>query len=212
MRRHVNLLRPETVVQVSIQNRPAEDGRSDEELALAFQNGDQAAYDILVRRLQNMVYAVAYRMTGRREDALDIAQESFLKAYRKMGTWKPTGKFSSWMLRLTSNQAIDHLRRAGARRKREVTVEATQLFDTGIVRSLKDRAESDATSHEIEDRVQAAMTVLSPAQRLVFVLRHYEGRPLAEIAPVLGCSVGSVKVHLFRALKKLRIELRDLVE
>ena len=197
---------------MSVEKRPAVNGPSDEELALAFQNGDEAAFDTLVRRHQGIVYAVAMRMTGRREDALDIAQESFLKAYRKIGMWKPTGKYLSWLLRLTSNQAIDHLRRSSARQRREVTVETTEVFERGVVRDLKDRAEGGVRTHEIEDRVQAAMVTLSPAQRMVFVLRHYEGHSLAEIAPVLGCSVGSVKVHLFRALRKLRAELEDMID
>jgi RNA polymerase sigma-70 factor (ECF subfamily) len=111
------------------------------------------------------------------------------------------------LLRLTTNQAIDH-RRAQKRHRRGVSLDAVDGDALAPVDSK--RADADARRHEIDARVQRALDVLSPSQRTAFVMRHYEHVPLAEIAPVLGCSVGSVKVHLFRALRKLREELKDL--
>ncbi len=183
--------------------------RSDEELALALKTGDEGACEELVRRHQGRVFAVAFRITGDREDALDVAQEAFLKAYRKIDAWQPSGGFVAWLLRLTTNQSIDQLRRR--KRHRHESLDDTT---DGHPRN-EPSGEPTATAvrgSEIHDRVQIAMAVLSPAQRTVFVLRHYEGLALAEIAPVLGCTVGSVKVHLFRALKKLQKELADLHE
>ncbi|MCL4854659.1 MAG: sigma-70 family RNA polymerase sigma factor, partial [Bryobacteraceae bacterium] len=84
--------------------------QGDEELALALKAGDRLAFDELVRRHQGRVFAVAYRVTGNRDDALDVAQEAFLKAYRKIHTWQPTSGFLPWLLRLTTNQSIDLLR------------------------------------------------------------------------------------------------------
>lgn len=179
-------------------------GPSDEELALALQGGDAQAFEELVRRFQGRVYAVAYRMTSNREEALDITQDALFKAYRKIDSWQPTGAFGAWLLRLTTNTSLDFLRRKKRRRTERYT---DAIGDGGDTAASPERA---ARNVEIDERVTEALEVLSPAQRTVFVLRHYEGMPLAEIAPVLGCTVGSVKVHLFRALKKLRQELDDL--
>ncbi len=190
---------------------PVDDLRnaSDETLAQAVKRGDRDAFAVLVDRHQQRVYAVAYRYTRRHEDALDVAQEALLKAYRNIGQWRPTGAFQAWLIRVTVNQAIDHRRRT--RRHREA-LQAPPMDQGPSEPSAPAVDETDrrAGQREIDARVAQALDVLSPAQRTTFILRHYEGMTLAEIAPVLGCSVGSVKVHLFRALRKLRGELSDL--
>lgn len=185
----------------------------DTQLAQALQGGDTLAFDEIVRRYQGRVYAVAYRLTGNREDALDVAQESFLKAFRKIDQWQPTGGFLPWLLRLTSNQAIDHIRRR-KRRQHEPLDEAYPGNEDGGggVQPARHQTEEEVRAHEIDARVRGALHVLSPTQKTVFMLRHYEGLQLSDIAEQLGCTVGSVKVHLFRALKKLRGELEDLHE
>ena len=179
---------------------------SDEELALALKTGLEAAFDELVRRHQGRVYATAFRLTSNREDALDVTQDALVKVYRKIEMWQPRSGFLPWLLRLTTNQALDLLRR---RKRRK-----TEPLDEGRREPAHETAalgtEVQVHAKEIEDRVQEALSVLSNAQRAVFVMRHYEGLQLADIAEVLGCTVGSVKVHLFRALKKLRVELEDL--
>jgi len=183
---------------------------SDDELALAMQQGHEEAFDELVRRHQGRVYAVAYRMTSNREDALDVAQDAFLKAHRKIGSWRPRSGVVPWLMRLTVNQSIDLLRRQ--KRHRHVRLDETFTVGDGTS-AIEPRIQDTARrvdANEIGARVQAALVVLSPSQRAVFVMRHYEGLQLAEIAGVLGCTVGSVKVHLFRALKKLQKELTDL--
>ena len=182
----------------------------DEQLADALKRGNRRAFDELVRRHQGRVYAVAYRVTGNRDDALDVAQEALLKAYRKIESWQPVSGFLPWLMRLTTNQAIDTLRW----RKRRRTEPLESIDSDGHERSIEHAAPGGTGSavreREIETRVQSALVVLSPSQRAVFVMRHYEGLQLAEIAVAMGCSVGSVKVHLFRALRKLQKELRDL--
>ena len=190
-------------------NIPALDA---DQLAVALRNGDERAFDELVRRLQGNVFAVAYRMTGNREDALDVAQETFIKVYRKIHMWRPTGGFIPWLMRLTTNQSIDLLRRR-KRRRQEVFDDRCMCETAGSASAPGTMdAERSAWAGEIDVRVQTALETLSPSQRSVFVLRHYEGMALAEIAKALGCTVGSVKVHLFRGLKKLQRELKDLHE
>lgn len=184
--------------------------QKDDALALAVKAGDRLAYDELVRRHQARVYAVAYRFASNREDALDIAQEALFKAYRKIGSWEPRSGFVPWLLRLTANHAIDHLRRA----KRRMNTQLANYYpdaEAGVVSERQHaQPETRARADEIGEHVHRALDALSSAQRQVFVLRHYEGLQLAEIADAMGCSIGSVKVHLFRAVRKLRQELKDV--
>jgi len=183
---------------------------SDDELAIALQKGDLHAFDELVRRHQQRVYAVAYRITTNREDARDVAQESLLRAYRRIHQWRPGAGFVPWLMRLTSNASIDHLRREKRRPRAVSSVQEdggprndqpAPAVENPLVRSQ---------AEEIAGRVDEALVVLSPSQRAVFAMRHYEGMKLNEIATAMECSVGSVKVHLFRALRKLQVELKEL--
>ena len=188
------------------------DSLDDKALALALQSGDEAAFDEIVSRFQGRVYAVAYRVVGNREDALDVSQEVFIKVYRKIDSWKPTGGFLPWVLRMTTNHSIDHLRKR-RRYPEQPLEEAFVPTSAGAsVEPASMKTETDVNAREIESRIRRALPVLSPSQREVFLLRHYEGLQLAEIAESMHCTVGSVKVHLFRALKKLQVELADLYE
>jgi RNA polymerase sigma-70 factor, ECF subfamily len=181
---------------------------ADKAMALALQQGDEDVFGDLVNRFQGRVYSVAYRFTANREDALDVTQETLLRVYQKIHTWKPTGHFGAWVMRVATNTAIDYVR--GVNRKRKV------VFTTD--ESIEDHqselsSPADYIRHgEISDAVYTAMESLSVAQRKVFVLRHYEHMLLNDIAKVLDCSVGSIKVHLYRALRKLRDELSDSLE
>ncbi len=188
----------------------SQSGPTDENLALALQAGDEGAFDEIVRRHQGRMYSVAYRITGNREDALDVTQDALVKVYQKIHAWQPSGGFASWLLRLTSNQAIDHLRRGRRHRHERLDEGFRPELEGGTTEPSAQGTAMEVRGGEIGDRLAVALEVLSPSQRKVFVLRHYEGMALAEIAPVLGCTVGSVKVHLFRALRKLQTELGDL--
>ncbi len=192
---------------MSKQFNPAEAG--DTELALAAQSGNLDAFEEIVRRHQGRVYATAYRVTGNREDALDVAQDALIKAYQKIGSWAPTGNFLSWLLRLTSNQAIDHLRRRKRHQTEPLDEGRTSGDESVPLEAQAPLPDALVRGMELDERVRAALVGLSPMQRDVFMLRHFEEFSLAEIAGQMGCTVGSVKVHLFRALKKLRAALGD---
>ncbi|MFP4173191.1 MAG: RNA polymerase sigma factor [Candidatus Hydrogenedentota bacterium] len=183
---------------------------SDEDLALALKGGSDAAFEEIVRRYQGRVYAVAYRITTNREDALDVTQEALLKVYQKIDSWQPTGGFLPWMLRLTSNQAIDHLRRVKRKRHQELDESALNEYALENEESGEENTAKTVWAKEIAERVDEALVVLSPTQRAVFVMRHYEGLALNDIAESLNCTVGSVKVHLFRAMRKLQKALQDM--
>ena len=181
----------------------------DKALALVLKSGDLSAFDEIVRRYQGRVYAAAYRVTGNREDALDVAQESLMKVYNKINAWQPTGGFLSWLLRLTTNQAIDHIRRRNRRHLERLDDAFRNESEGAPVEPSVIGTEDSVHANEIDGRIRASLVALSPMQRTVFVLRHFEGYSLAEIAEAKNCTVGSVKVHLFRAMKKLRKELND---
>ncbi|HOJ33709.1 MAG TPA: RNA polymerase sigma factor [Candidatus Hydrogenedentes bacterium] len=184
----------------TVQNEP-----SDEELALALQRGNESAFEKLVQRYQGRVYAIALRVTLNREDALDVAQEVFVKVFMKIRSWQPSGAFGSWITRLAVNQAIDSLRRR--KRREHWSLSEYALLEEPL---SKDAAGDAAHASEISERVRLALDALSPTQRIVFVMRHYEGLQLNEIAEAIGCTVGSVKVHLFRAIRKMQEQLLDL--
>ncbi len=201
----------------SDENRDSRDIKScsDEELALLWkEKSDVKAFEEIVRRHQGKLYATAYQVTGNREEALEVTQEVLLKAYEKIHQWEPRGSFLPWLIRLTINRSIDYLRK----RKRtshetleeniaKVDEENASIYHAQM--SPKTPVEM-ARAKEIDDKIREALSKLSRTQQTVFILRHYKGYSLNEIAEHLGCTVGSVKVHLFRALQKLRKELGNL--
>jgi RNA polymerase sigma-70 factor (ECF subfamily) len=182
----------------------------DKALGLAFREGDTDAFDEIVRRYQGRLYGAAFRITGNREDALDVAQEALLKVYTRIHAWKPTGGFLAWMVRITTNHAIDFVRS----RKRRRHDSLDEGFLSGSVAEPLISPGVDTVAqvqlNELESRIRDGLVLLSPMQRKVFVARHFEEFSLAEIAEDLDCSVGCVKVHLFRAVKKMRAHLKDV--
>lgn len=169
--------------------------------------GDQGAYRSLVERHSRAVFRLAWRMTGNEQDAEDVVQETFFKAYRRLNQFEDRSAFSSWLHRIAVNCAYDLLR-TRARQREDATA---PTGDDGSGADPLDRFESAAPlpdhiahSGQIARRVRAAMTRLSPRERAAFALRHFEGRPMREIAELLGIDEGAAKHSVFRAVRKLR--------
>ena len=182
--------------------------REDELLVREVLRGESGSFDTIVRRYQSIVYAVSYRLVRNREDALDIAQEVFIKAFRSLHTWQPTGAFKSWLLRIATNMSIDHLRRrsrmpAFVERDAVGQLEPDAVDERARIKEPSERA----SESELGSAIQVAVDKLPEKQRTVFILRHYEGLSLKEIAEIMNCTEGTVKTHLFRATGKLRDEL-----
>ncbi|HOQ33036.1 MAG TPA: RNA polymerase sigma factor [Candidatus Hydrogenedens sp.] len=189
-------------------DKPNFESYSDEDLALLWKKGDLKAFEEIVRRYQGKVYATAYRVTGNREDALDVTQEVLVKAYEKINQWEPRGSFLPWLLRLTVNRSIDYLRKRKRTSHESLNEGIAKVNEDEIHYIVSPSNPADLSrAKEIDEKIRNALTKLSKTQQTVFVLRHYQGYSLSEIAEHLGCTVGSVKVHLFRALQKLRNEL-----
>ena len=183
---------------------PREEDVRDETLVERFRRGDDTAFDELVARHHGKVYAIAYRMTRNREDALDIAQEVFVKAHRGISKWKPIKGFQHWLYRIATNMTIDVMRKR--KRRSAVIVEGEDFSaDRGSVTPAD--GPDPVRLLELEDigkRLQAALDTLPERQRAVMMLRYYEDLSIKEIASVLECTEGTVKTHLFRGTGKLR--------
>jgi RNA polymerase sigma-70 factor, ECF subfamily len=171
-----------------------------------------ASFRELVEEHGAMVFRLAYRMTGNEEDAEDVVQESFLKAYRSLHRFDARSSFGTWIYRIAVNCAIDHIRR---RRNPVMTSTSLRAGDErDVVESLPSSdplPDRVAFSGQVERSVASALLLLSPLERAAFVLRHIEGMPIEKIATVLQSRPNAVKQTVFRAVRKLRRELAPLM-
>jgi RNA polymerase sigma-70 factor (ECF subfamily) len=182
---------------------PAEEPDQDPNLVEQARDGDRQAFELLVRRHQDRAFNLAYQIARNREDALDIAQEAFAKAYFSLPGFKGEASFGTWLHRIVVNLAIDHLRR---RRSGESVYEDTRAIPEGM-RAEPHAIGDPATTLEIKqlrDLLMRGIARLPPAQRAVLVLREVEGMRYDEIARAVGCSIGTVMSRLFYARRRLQ--------
>jgi len=169
--------------------------------------GDQEAFRLLVERHSRSIYRLAYRMTGRVEDAEDVVQETFVRAYRQLSRFEARSNFATWLYRIGFNCSIDYLR---ARPRRE----SSETDDKLEIMSGQNRGPSVddlVYAGEISGRVQNALESLSPQERAAFLMRHYQGCSIEEICRVLDLRTNAAKHSIFRAVRKMRVALRPLV-
>ena len=182
---------------------PARDwaGHSDADLVAETIAGRRDAFDVLVERHQRHVYRTCYRVAGNHEDAADLAQEAFLKAYRGLSSFRRDASFSTWLYRIAVNAALNHV--TGPGRRLEALEAARDVGDPRI-----DPADAAVERTERARALRAALARLPRKQRTTIVLRVYGELSHEEIARALGRSVGTVKANLFFALRNLRGLLR----
>ena len=178
-------------------------------VALA-RDGDSEAFRALVDRHSRAVYRLAYRMTGSAQDAEDVVQETFLKAYRQLGRFESRANFSTWLHRIAVNCSIDLIR---ARPHREAGHDGSDLDQLGTDDQGQRQVSPERLmlSTEVQDRVAGAMSSLSAMERAAFALRHFEGQSIEEISRALGLKTNATKHSIFRAVKKMRVALEPLV-
>ncbi|MBA3885539.1 MAG: sigma-70 family RNA polymerase sigma factor [Acidobacteria bacterium] len=180
-------------------------------VALA-RDGDSEAFRMLVERHSRAVFRLAHHMTGSAQDADDVVQETFLKAYRQLGRFESRANFGTWLHRIAVNCSIDLIR---SRRHRETGHETADLELLGADVDVRDMTgvspERLMLSTEVQERVNAAMAVLSGMERAAFSLRHFEGRSIDEISALLGLRANAAKHSIFRAVRKMRTALEPLV-
>ncbi len=175
-------------------------------------SGDADAFRVLVERHSRALFRVAFRMTGNQQDAEDVVQESFLRAYKQLGKFDERATFGTWLYRIAANCSLDTMR---ARKRRSEHVTSGSDNDAAeVVLSLpssEPTPERMALSGEVRRRVLEAMDDLSATERTAFVLRHFEGMCIEEVSRVLECQPGAAKHSVFRAVQKLRRSLEPLV-
>ena len=178
--------------------------------------GKHESFRVLVDRHGRKVFGLAYRMTGNEHDADEVVQETFLRCYKRLDSFEARSTFSTWLYRIASNCALDLL----AKRKQDKThiVESDAREDDGNPEertldyaSPQPGPERMLLSSELRQRVAGAMKRLTDVERTAFVLRHFEGRSIAEIGAVLKVREEAVKNTIFRAVKKMRTELEPLI-
>jgi RNA polymerase sigma-70 factor (ECF subfamily) len=171
--------------------------------------GDSDAFRALVEQHSRSVFRLAFRMTGNEQDAEDVVQESFLRAYRQLGRFESRANFGTWLYRIVLNCSVDVMRSKQARHDQ---VRGDSLDESAMELPAAEvpGPERMAQSAEIETRVQRALRALSPLERAAFTLRHYEGRSIDEISATLGLGTSAAKHSVFRAVKKLRLALAPL--
>jgi len=195
---------------------PAKDDRTLIERAQA---GDRSAFELLVQRYDRQVLRLALNVLGSAEDARDVYQEAFLKIYRNLHRFRFECAFYTWIYRIVTNICLDHLRRRHSHPEEQPPLQRTASFEENRDGDFFDRqqgsgAHSDperqVLGHEIGRRVEAALQLLSPRERMVFEMRHYQGMKLRAIGEALGTTEETVKNSLFRATRKLRTQLEGL--
>jgi len=170
--------------------------------------GDTEAFRLLVERHSRTAFRLAFRMTGNEQDAEDVVQESFIKAYCHLGRFQTRADFGTWLYRIVANCAVDVIR---GRQSRQKHTGAEPLEpSTSAWASEVPGPERLAESSEVQRRIMAALDALTPLERAAFALRHYEGRTINEISRTLGLGASAAKHAVFRAVRKLRVELQEL--
>jgi RNA polymerase sigma-70 factor (ECF subfamily) len=191
-------------------------------------DGDEEAFQALVDEHSRRVFQLAFRMTGNEQDAEDVVQEGFLRAYRQLGRFESRANFGTWLYRIVANCAIDAIR-ARQTRMRHLTptnlMNPENLTNPANPGNLANPAnpanpmnlstsspnpERLAASEQTRRRIGEALDKLSPVERAAFTLRHYEGRSIDEICRTLNLNTSAAKHSVFRAVKKLRIALEPL--
>ncbi len=182
--------------------------RTDEELVARAQGGDVESFNQLIVRWERPIYALAYRVIGREEDARDVCQDAFLRAYRALPGFKGQAKFSSWLYRIALNLCRDWIRRQRRAPVSQLPEDADALelaAETGPVESIEELV----ARRELSAIVEEAMSVLSEEQRTAIILKEYHGMTFQEIADMQGCPLSTVKTRLYQGLSLLRRRLEQ---
>jgi len=188
---------------------------NDAELIRAAQQGDKAAFEELVRLYDQPVLRLALHLTGSEHEAKDIYQEAFLKVYRNLGSFRFECSFYTWVYRIVSNLCMDQLRRRQARKEDSGVRVNSEGEEVDLLEQHPDERagaspEQELMRREMGKRIAQALTKLSPRERMVFEMKHYQGLKLRTIGEALNTTEETAKNTLFRATQKLRSALADL--
>ena len=189
----------------------------DDDLIREAQRGERTAFDSLVRRYDQSVLRLALHMLGNEQDAQDVNQEAFLKAYRHLGNFRFECSFYTWLYRIVTNLCLDHLRRRKSRREDPATAIDSRGDEMDLLSNISDTRSMANPARELDrksmgESINQALDKLTPRERTVFELKHYQGLKLRTIGEMLSTTEETAKNTLFRATRKLRAHLADLKE
>jgi RNA polymerase sigma-70 factor, ECF subfamily len=193
----------------------AQQRTEDDELIREAQRGDRGAFDSLVRRYDQSVLRLALHMLGNEQDAQDVHQEAFLKAYRHLGNFRFECSFYTWLYRIVTNLCLDQLRRRKSRREDPATVLDSRGDEMDLMANVSDTRSMANPAREFDrksmgESINEALAKLTPRERTVFELKHYQGLKLRTIGEMLSTTEETAKNTLFRATRKLRANLAEL--
>src|SRR5947209_63987 len=195
--------------------RQAQGRVNDGDLIRAAQRGDRVAFEMLVRQYDHAVLRLALHLTGSESDAQDVYQEAFLKAYRYIGDFRFECSFYTWIYRIVTNLCLDHLRKRQTRREDPHVMTDSSGQEIDLLDNVSDdrsgaNPERDLMRRELGSRIKQALTRLTPRERMVFELKHYQGLRLRTIGEMLNTTEETAKNTLFRATQKLRTALATM--
>lgn len=188
--------------------------QGERELIARSRRGDVGAFDVLVRRYEKQVYNTAYRLSGSYDDASDMAQEAFVRAWNNLKSFRGDASFSTWLYRIVTNVFLDERKKRNARPQRPLD-EVLALEESTVTRQFENAGPSPQDQVEAQERrdlLEQAVAELPLAQRTMVVLYHTQGLSYDEIAAILNLPMGTVKSRLNRARLALRERLSPLAE
>jgi len=175
------------------------------------QAGQVSAFDRLVELYRKQIYQLAYCITGNHEDADDISQEAFVRAYRAIGEFEGRARFSTWLRRITINLSINHLKSESLRKNMVSDGEKLNSDNFSQIPARAGNPLENVEAEELAQQIKVAMDSLPVVEKVVFVLRVHQGLSYKEIAQSLGCPMGTVMSRLNRARRRLRDRLKNYV-
>lgn len=185
----------------------------DEELVRRVQRGDVAAFDLLVRKYQHRIAALIGRYVSDWSEVQDVAQETFIRAYRAIGNFRGDAQFYTWLHRIAVNTAKNHLVAHNRRPPTDdIDIEDAEQFDSGIRLRDSDTPERELMRQQLEQTVVRAVEALPEELRVAINLREVDGLSYEEIAERMGCPIGTVRSRIFRARDAIDRELRPLMD
>lgn len=186
---------------------------SDAAAVRSVRSGDKDAFRPLVERYSHMIFVLAYRMTHSESDAEEIVQETFLRAYRALPSFQERANFATWLYRIATNCSLDLLdrRKTQPQPSSDLAADPDDEPAENRLPSASPDPERQHYSAELQERINAAMGLLTPVEKVAFVLRHFEGQPVEEIAATLKVKTGAAKQSIFRAVQKMRTALEPAI-
>src|SRR4029077_1594841 len=187
----------------------------DSQLIREAQLGNTAAFEELVRQYDRAVLRLAVHLTGSQEDGQDIYQEAFLRAYINLARFRFECSFYTWIYRIVTNLCLDHLRKKNSHGRHVTTTVSRDGEEEEVLNRMPDHSpdaspQRSLVGRELRRCILSALGELSPRERMVFELKHYHGLKLRTVADILNTTEGTIKNTLFRATRKLRIQLAEI--